>query len=97
MKKQELEDKVAEGIHIVDFWAPWCGPCKQMLNILDEIDNEHEDINVIKVNIDEETETASEFGLRSIPRFLLYKDGEQVGDLTGLKSKDDFLSILMPV
>lgn len=76
---------------LIDFWASWCGPCKMVSPIIDEISEEYDGkIKVCKVNVDEEGILASEFAIVSIPTILLVKDGKIVERLVGVRSKDDF-------
>jgi thioredoxin 1 len=75
---------------VVDFWAEWCGPCKMVAPVLDELAGEYDGrVRIGKVNIDEEQELAADFGVTSIPTFLLFKAGDVVGQLVGMKSKRD--------
>lgn len=75
---------------LVDFWASWCGPCKQMLPVVEEIAGEYEGkVKVVKVNIDEAPETPGKFNVMSIPTFIIFKGGEQVTSFVGVKSKED--------
>lgn len=75
---------------LVDFWAPWCGPCKQMLPIVDELTAENEGkVKIVKVNVDENTETPGKFNVMSIPTFIIFKNGEAVTNFVGAKSKED--------
>lgn len=77
---------------IVDFWAEWCGPCKALAPILDEIDNElGEKAKVVKVNVDEAGELAQKYGIRGIPTLIFFKDGEVKSTLVGNQPKAEIL------
>lgn len=77
------------GVAVVDFWAPWCGPCRMMEPILGEISVEWADrgVRVVKVNVDEAQELASSFEIRSIPTLVFFQDGEPLFEMVGLVSK----------
>ena len=80
---------------LVDFWATWCGPCRMMGPVVSEISDEmSEKIKVGKVNVDEEEDLASEYGIMSIPCFILFKDGKIASQTVGGMSKEDLLSSL---
>lgn len=75
---------------LVDFWAEWCGPCKMIAPILDEIASEYDGkLKIGKVNIDEQQTLAAQHGIRAVPTLLLFKDGEVADQIIGLKSKRD--------
>ena len=78
---------------LVDFWAPWCGPCRMVGPILDEIAQEREDLKICKINVDEETELASQFQIMSIPTLLVVKDGEIVNKTLGARPKQQILEL----
>lgn len=76
-------------ITVVDFWAPWCGPCKMLGPIVDQLAEENTDVTIGKVNIDENMELAVDKQIRGVPTLLFYKNGELVEKLVGVKSKAD--------
>lgn len=76
---------------LIDFWAEWCGPCKVLSPIVDELANEYagKAIKIAKINVDENSQTASKFGIMSIPTLLFFKNGKVVEQLVGVQSRDD--------
>lgn len=84
-----FQSEVKEGNVIVDFWAPWCGPCRMQGPILEELENERDDIKVCKVNVDNEIALAQMFSVQSIPTLVLFKDGKPINKVVGLHSKED--------
>ena len=79
---------------LLDFWASWCGPCRMVSPIVDEIAEEREDIKVCKVNVDEESELAAKFRVMSIPTLVVMKDGEIVNQSVGARPKAQILAML---
>ena len=80
---------------LVDFWAEWCGPCKNVAPILDELASEYEGrIKIAKVNIDDHQNLAAEYGIRAIPTLLIFKNGEVSEQIVGLRSKRDLKASL---
>ena len=79
---------------LLDFWAPWCGPCRMVGPIVDEIAQERADIKVGKVNVDEQPELASQFSVMSIPTLVVMKDGKVVNQTVGARPKGQILALL---
>jgi len=85
----EFTTIISEGITLVDFWAPWCGPCKALNPILEEVATElGEKAKIVKLDIDQNPEAPSQFGITSIPTLLLFKDGKKVNQKIGTLQKN---------
>ena len=79
---------------LLDFWAPWCGPCRMVVPIVEEIAREREDIKVAKINVDEQPELAARFGVMSIPTLVVMKEGKIVSQSMGARPKPAILAML---
>ncbi len=94
--KENFRQEVLEsGVPVlVDFWASWCGPCRMVSPLVDEIAAERQDIKVVKVNVDEQPELASAYRIMSIPTLMVIKDGKVVNQAMGARPKQQILSML---
>jgi thioredoxin 1 len=89
LTKENFDTTVANGVSLVDFWAPWCGPCRMIAPVIDELAGDFDGkANICKVNTDEQQDLAVQYGIRSIPTILFFKDGKMVDQMVGAASKD---------
>ena len=79
---------------LVDFYASWCGPCRMLSPIIEEIANEREDIKVVKINVDAEPELSAQYGIMSIPTLMVFESGKIIHQMMGARPKDDILDML---
>ncbi|RXT06565.1 thioredoxin [Ammoniphilus sp. CFH 90114] len=92
LNDQTYQLEVTKGTVLVDFWAPWCGPCKMIAPVLEELDHEIGDhIKIGKINVDHNPHASQQYGVMSIPTLLLFKDGQVVETMVGFQPKDRLL------
>ena len=87
VSQNEFNKIIENGYTLVDFFATWCGPCKMLSPVLEELSSEYSDVNFVKVDVDEENELAAKYGIMSIPTIYLLKDGEVVARTGGYQAK----------
>jgi len=88
LNSSNFDSTIAEGVTLVDFWAPWCGPCRMIAPIIEELAEDFDGkATIAKVNTDEEQDIAIKYGIRSIPTLLFFKDGELVDQMIGAAGK----------
>ena len=91
LTEQNFNDTIQDGVVMVDFWAPWCGPCRMIAPVIDKLAEDYKGkAKICKVNTDEQQDLASKFGIRSIPTIHFYKDGQKVDELIGAATEQDF-------
>ncbi len=90
LEKENLSDLVKEGIHLVDFYADWCGPCKMLGSVLEKL----EDVSIIKINTDTHQDIARDYGIMSIPTLVFFKDGQEVKKEIGFKDEEQLRNLL---
>ena len=88
------EIKEYEGLALVDFWASWCGPCRMIAPIIEQLSEEETNVKVCKLNVDENPRTAFDFQITGIPTMLLFKNGKKVDQVIGFTSKDTLKSVI---
>jgi len=95
LTKDTFDETIQEGVTLVDFWAEWCGPCRMLGPVIEDLAKEYEgQYKICKVNVDEENDLAARFGVMSIPTVLLFKNGEELDKKVGVHPKEEFEKML---
>ena len=94
LTKDNFEKEVAEGTVLVDFWAPWCMPCRMLSPIVDAVGEEVTGAKIAKINVDEQESLAARFNVMTIPTLIVFKDGKEVKRSVGVIPKEDVIKLL---
>lgn len=96
LNRENFESEVLNrsGVALVDFYADWCGPCKMIAPVIEEVAQERQDVAVGKLNVDTDPELAAKYGVMSIPTLIVFKDGQEISRVSGYRPKQDVLSLL---
>ncbi len=93
LNEKNFQTMINKGLFLVDFWAPWCGPCKMIAPTLNSIaETESDKVTIAKVNVDEEKQISAKYGIRSIPTLIFFKDGKEVKRISGIRSKKQLVA-----
>ncbi len=92
--KETFEQEISSGVVLVDFFANWCGPCKMISPILEDLSNTMDNVNIIKVDVDQDSELAAKYGVQTIPNLIIFKDGKAVDQVTGFRPKQELQALL---
>ena len=93
-KVEEFENAIKEGTVLVDFFATWCGPCKMLSPLLEEVAQENPDLTILKIDVDEVGQLAARYGVQAIPTLILFKNGQQVATKLGYQNKNQLLAFI---
>ena len=93
LEKNNLDELIKEGTYLVDFYAEWCGPCKMLTPVLENLEDKIK-LNVVKVDIDKFEKLAFEYRIMSVPTLILFKDGEKRKELIGLRDEEELLEVI---
>ena len=94
LNQQTFTDFIASGLALVDFWAPWCGPCRMQIPILDQVAQKMPAVKIGKVNVDDHGDLAAQFGVNTIPYLVIFKDGKKAADFVGMRQANVLVDAL---
>ena len=91
---EEFDNSIKEGLVLVDFFATWCGPCRMLSPVLEELSEENPNLTVLKIDVDEVSQLAARYGIQAIPTLMLFKDGQRVETRMGYQNKNQLLAFI---
>lgn len=94
LENENFDEIISSGLTLVDFYAEWCGPCKMIGPIVEEVSGELTDVQIVKINVDEHSDIAQKYGVMSIPTLILFKDGKEVEKNIGFMPKEDLIEFI---
>lgn len=94
IKDENFNNEIAEGIAVVDFWAPWCGPCKMLGPVLEDVAAELGEVKFCKLNVDENIQIPQQFSVASIPTVMVFKNGNLVDKAVGFRPKEELIQLV---
>ena len=97
LNQRTFKDFIASGLALVDFWAPWCGPCRMQIPILDQVAEKLPAVKIGKVNVDENSELAAQYGVNTIPFLVIFKEGRKVSEFIGMRQANVLIDALNAV
>ena len=92
--KEEFDNDIKQGLVLVDFFATWCGPCKMLSPVLEEVSEENKDLLVLKIDVDEVGELAARYGIQAIPTLMLFKNGQLISTRMGYQNKNQLVAFI---
>ena len=94
VEDKDFSSEISDGVSFVDLWAEWCGPCRMQSPVVEKAAEENDDVNFMKLDVDDNPETTNKYGVKAIPTMLVFKDGELKDTLVGYHDKDQINQVL---
>ena len=94
LNPQTFPDFISSGLALVDFWAPWCGPCRMQIPILDQVAQKMPEVKIGKINVDDHGDLAAQYGVNTIPYLVIFKDGKKAADFVGMRQANVLIDAL---
>ena len=94
LNQTDFQDFISSGLVLIDFWAPWCGPCRLQIPVLEEVARQWPEVKIGKVNVDDNMELAARFGVETIPHLVIFKDGRKTAEFSGMRQANVLVDAL---